>query len=182
MGCAASRLMQNPLGAAFARKVLRCRARCAAAPGGSASASLLERNVVVHILEGPPAALLGRGFGISAAGFDRRRLWLARHRLRTAAAAAQKLHAIGYDLSGIFLLPLLVLPFSGSDAAFNIDRRAFLQIFAGDFREFSEERNAMPLGMLLLLAALIFPDLGGCDANVGHRISPRQLPRFRIRA
>src|SRR6185437_6393374 len=105
-------------------------------------------------------------------------------RSRAAAApAAEHLHLVANDLGGIALVALLVLPLAGAQAALNIDLRAFFQVFAGDLRQPAEEGHAVPLGALLLLAALLVaPALGGGDAKVRHAAARRHGARFRIRA
>jgi len=99
-----------------------------------------------------------------------------------AATTAQELHAIRHDLRGIAVLALFVLPLAGTDSSLDINRRAFLEVFAGNFRELAEKSDPVPLGMLLLLAALVLPDLSGCNTDVGHGVATRQVARFRIRA
>ena len=145
----------------------------------AASRRGLERNVVVHLVE--RAAFARRG------AFARRRRRRAVRRAAgsraigsgPAAAAAEQLHAVGDDLGRVALLAFLVLPLARADAAFDVDRRALLQVFARDLGGLAEERDAMPLGVLLLLAALVLPRVGRGDADVGDRVAARQVARFR---
>src|SRR5687768_2464896 len=143
-----------------------------------------ERNVVVHLVERPAALLALLGLAAATrAGRGR----LARHGLRpaaatAAAAAAQHLHAVRDDLGGVLVLAFLVLPLAGADAALDVDRRAFLEVLAGDLRELAEEGDAVPLGVLLRFSRLVLPLLGGRDADIGHRVAGRQIAGLRVPA
>jgi hypothetical protein len=100
-----------------------------------------------------------------------------------AFAPAEHLHLVGADLRGVAILAVLVLPLARAQAAFDVDLRAFLQVLAGDFGKAAEERDAVPLGGFLLLAArLVFPRFRGRDADVRHRIAARQVFGFRVSA
>src|SRR5499427_3388342 len=77
-----------------------------------AAAGLLERNIVVHVVE------LARGFlrrRLAFARRDRRLVVVAAARARVAhsRAAAEHLHALGDDLGRIAFLAFLVLPLAG---------------------------------------------------------------------
>jgi hypothetical protein len=39
---------------------------------------------------------------------------------------------LGHDLGAVHVLAVLVLPFTGADAAFDLAEGAFLEVFAGD--------------------------------------------------
>src|SRR6185436_20593558 len=113
-----------------------------------------------------------RGFRLGRLAFYRRRV--APHfsaRLTGARARAEHLHAVAHDLGGVAVLAFLVLPLARAQAALDVDLRALLQIFAGDLGQAAEEGDAMPLGGFLLLAArLVFPRVGGGDADIGDRV------------
>src|SRR5580658_585578 len=140
-----------------------------------------ERDVVVEILaratpgSAAGGGLLGvcRGAAPAAAFGAARSTTTSRAATGSAtrtAAAAEHLQLVADDLGRVTLVALLVLPFAGAQAPFDIDLRALAQIFAGDLGEAPEERHAMPLGALLLLAALLIPPaLAGGDAQVGDR-------------
>src|SRR5882724_4155169 len=88
----------------------------------------------------------------------------------SATAAAQHLHVVAHDLGGVALGALLVLPLASAQAALNIDLRAFLQVLGSDLAQPAKKNHAMPLGALLLLAALlVLPALAGRDAQIGDR-------------
>src|SRR6185436_4423181 len=97
-----------------------------------------------------------------------------------AASPAEQLHAVGDDFGRKALLPFLVLPFARADAAFDVAGRTFFQILTGDFGELAEERDAVPFGVLLLLAAFVFPGIRRRDPYVGDCVTTRQIACFRI--
>ena len=90
------------------------------------------------------------------------------------------MHTIGHDLGGVFFDAVLVRVLAGLQTAFDVDRPAFLQVFAGDLRLASEKHDAMPLGALLLLAALVFPLLAGGDVQVGDGIAAGCVARLGV--
>ena len=94
----------------------------------------------------PPPPAAARELGVAAAA--------------TLARAADQLHAVGDDLGRVLLDAVLVGVLARLQAALDVDRAALLQVLAGDLRLASEEHDAMPLGALLLLAALVLPLLG----------------------
>jgi len=98
------------------------------------------------------------------------------------AASTQQLHAVGDDLGRVAFLPFLVLPLAGADAPLDVYRGALLEVLAGDLGELAEEGDAVPLGVLLLITALVLPFLGGRNADVGHRVAARQVARFGVGA
>src|SRR5262249_60466811 len=84
---------------------------------------------------------------------------------------------------GLASVALLVLPLAGAQATFNVDLRAFAQVFAGDLGEPTEERHAVPLGALLLFARLLVaPALAGGDPQVRHRGARRHRASLGVRA
>src|SRR5581483_5919663 len=153
-------------------KNARCRARILASrPRALARAAVrrLERDVVVQVVE--LAAGLLRALRCARGGrLLRLAHLLARAGVAHALAAAEHLHAVGDDLGGGALLPLLVLPLARAEAPFDVDLRALLQVLARDLREPAEEHHAVPLGALLLLAArLVLPRVGGRHRDVADR-------------
>src|ERR1700682_1910098 len=102
---------------------------------------------------------------------------------RTAAlAAAEHLHAVGDDFGGVAILPFLVLPLSRLQASLDVDLAAFFQILAGDFGLPPEKDDAVPLGLFLLLAGLVFPRVRSGEANIGDGIAAGRIPGLRIAA
>src|SRR5690606_13823765 len=93
--------------------------------------------------------------------------------LRTIAAtataafttAAQHLHFVGNDVRGVLLHAILTGVLVVTQAAFDVDRAALAQVFAGDFAELAEEHHAVPFGALLLVAVLVLADAGGGQAD-----------------
>src|SRR5207237_405755 len=87
------------------------------------------------------------------------------------AAIEQDQHgveALQYDLRRIFVLAVIALPFAGLQRAFQIDLAALAQIFLGDIGEaFAENRDRMPFGLFLALAAVaVLPAFGRGNATV----------------
>src|SRR5215472_14705662 len=127
-----------------------------------------KRNIVVELLAArAPAATRLLGVGRRRPRRDGR----ARGGPgRGTGAAAEHLQLVADDLGRVALVALLVLPLARPQAPFDVDLRALAQIFAGDLGQAAEERDAVPLGALLLLAGLLIaPALAGRDAQVGHR-------------
>src|SRR5262245_46250201 len=144
----------------------------------------LERNIVFHVVE-LAGRLLRRG------GLGRGRRTLAAHfsaalgaRLTATFTPAEHLHRVAADLGAVAVLAgFLVLPLARSQAAFDVHLRALLQVFARDLGQAAEKRDAVPLGGFLRLAArLVFPAIGGGDANIGDGLTARQVTRLRVRA
>ena len=59
-----------------------------------------------------------------------------RHRAATTTtASAEHLHLVGHDLCAVAVRAVLALVFTGAQSTFDIDLRAFAQIFTGDLRQ-----------------------------------------------
>src|SRR5262245_40192706 len=131
-----------------------------------------ERNIVVRSTAEIVAdrALVGRDRGFHSA-------------LRAlAATTAQHLGVLRHDLGRIALLPLLILPLTGADAALDVDLAALGEVLADDLGLPSPHHHAVPLGGFLLLAALVGPLLGGGDAEVRDRLLALRVAQLRVRA
>src|SRR5437868_13904763 len=134
-----------------------------------------DRDVVVEVVALPAApagGLLGKGRGPAAGPAAGRALGGAAHgsRARPAAATAEHLQIVADDLGRIAVVSLLILPLARAQAPLDVDLRALAQVLARDLREPPEERHAMPLGALLLLAALLVaPAFAGRHAQVRDR-------------
>src|SRR5690606_13823619 len=76
--------------------------------------------------------------------------WLGR-----LLVAAEHLQFIGYDLGCVSLDALLVLPLPRRDLAFDVHGRSGLEVLACDLRELPVARNAVPFGLLFLLARVL---------------------------
>jgi hypothetical protein len=90
-------------------------------------------------------------------------------RVTASHAGAEHLHAVGHDLGGVLVGAVLVLPLARLQAPLDVHLRALFQVLARDLGELPEEGDAVPLGLLLLLAVLVLPCLGGRDRHVGDR-------------
>src|SRR3954464_15141842 len=141
-----------------------------------------ERNIVFHVVELAGRLLrrrCGRLGGAARSGLaavGHFGAWLA-----ATFAPSEHLHDVGANLGAVAILAVLVLPLARAQAALDIHLRAFLQVFAGDFGQAPEERDAVPFGGFLHLAArLVLPFVGRRHADVGHRLAAGQEARFRI--
>src|SRR5690606_32388364 len=78
---------------------------------------------------------------------------------RTATlTATQHLHGaanVYHDFGGVLLNAGLIGPFTRTQLTFNVDLRTFTQIFAGNFRQFAKQHNAVPFCLLFHLAGLL---------------------------
>jgi hypothetical protein len=100
----------------------------------------------------------------------------------TAAAAlgTDHLHPLANDFQLRVLLAVL-LPLIELEASFDKDRRAFAEVFAGDFRRPAPERDIDerdlfdPFAGLLVLAAVV-----DRDADVGDRHAALEVADFHI--
>lgn len=115
----------------------------------------LERNIVVHVVE-----ITGRRLGCSSRALRCR--WCRPHRslprrvattiatifgrAAHALAAAQHLHAVGTDVGGEFFDTVFIGVFTGAQAAFDIDLRAFAQVLADDLGQAAVKNHAVPFG------------------------------------
>src|SRR5690606_34516469 len=104
-------------------------------------------------------------------------------RCARARAPAEHLHLVRDDLGRIAVVPVTILPFSRTQTAFDIDLRAFPQVFGRDFRQSAEHRDVVPFGPLLLLAGfLVSPRLAGRQAQVRDGAAARHVARLGIGA
>jgi hypothetical protein len=85
-------------------------------------------------------------------------------------------------MSGRVTLDAVLLVLAILDPALDVDLAALLQVLAGDLAEAPVQRDPVPLGLFLLLAALVLPRLGRRDGDVGDRIAVRQVARLGIAA
>src|SRR6185437_5384344 len=143
-----------------------------------------ERDVVLEIVE-LAARRLRRG--LPGRGARRTRLALAAFALRSrpathSLARAEHLHGVRDDFGRVLVDAVLVLPLARLEAPFHVDLRALLEVLARDLGELAEEGDAMPFGLLLLLAVLVLPHVRGRDRDVGDRAAVGHVARFRIAA
>src|SRR5688572_9049934 len=128
----------------------------------------LERNIVFHVVELAGRLLRrgrlrrGRGPRLAALSPLAPRFSRLGARLAAALAPAEHLHHVGADLGAVAVLTVLVLPLARAQAALDVHLRALLQVLAGHLGQPPEERDAVPLGGFLHLAArLVLPLVGG---------------------
>ena len=105
---------------------------------GTAAASLLSRR---------------RTAGSAVAAFAAARA--AGHTALFAAALVEELDALGLDFGGVAVLPLLILPFAGLQAAFHKHEAALGQVLGAVRRRFLEHHDAVPLGTVHTVAVAV---------------------------
>src|SRR5262249_38484623 len=94
--------------------------------------------------------------------------------------SASEHHDVGCpDLGFVPLLPVLVLPAPGLEAALNVDLLSFLQILAADLSELLPRHDVVPLGALLLGARGVLPGGGGREREARERGPLRGRPDLR---
>ncbi len=100
-------------------------------------------------------------------------------------AATQQLHGalhVDDDFSGV-ALDAVFFPLAGLQLAFDVDLRTLTQVFASDFGNFAEHRYTVPFGLFdFLTALLVSPLFAGCQTQVGHGVTVRQVANFGILA
>jgi hypothetical protein len=95
-------------------------------------------------------------------------------------ATIQHNHVFGDDFGGVALKTVLTLPVSGLQATFNIDLRAFFEVASADVGEVFPGDDIMEFNFFLLLAAGVFPDHIGGDAEAGDLHARTGLSNFGI--
>ncbi len=97
-------------------------------------------------------------------------------------AAAKHLHLLGDDFGGVAVgAGLFVLPLAGLQAAFDVDRAAFLQVFAGDLGQAVVHDHAVPFGFFAALAAgLVLPLRRGGQRQVADGRAVRAVAHFGV--
>src|SRR5512147_2249458 len=152
----------------------------------TATSPASERNVVVEVVgPGLGAATLRRATARFRRSARRRR---ARTEIGVARAtpaaipAAEELHAVGDDFRRVLLDAFLVRVLASLQTALNIDGASFLQVFAGDLGQASEQHDGVPFGLFLLFSALVLPRFRGGDAQVGDGVAAGRVARFRVTA
>src|SRR5881227_3441091 len=130
------------------------------ARSGSGPPEHRARSRLRAALPRPPGARSERDIVVEVVAFP----------ARPAGATAEHLQIVADDLGRIALVSLLILPLARAQAPLDVDLRALAQVLARDLREPPEERHAMPLGALLLLAGLLVPPaFAGRHAQVRDR-------------
>ena len=101
-------------------------------------------------------------------------------RTATLAAGIQHLHFVGDDLGRIALNAIL-LPRASTQAAFDIDLRALLDILVDYLREAIEEHHAVPFRLFLrLTGSLVFPSLTSGQCDIAHGAAARKVARLGV--
>src|SRR5204862_2200226 len=104
----------------------------------------------------------------------------ARRAATQAFTAAEHLHVGRDDLGRVLFDAVLVLPLARLQPSLHIDRAALLQVLAGDLGELVVEDDAMPLGLLGLVARfLVLPAARRRDADVADGAAVRRIAHFR---
>src|SRR5256714_1287322 len=151
-------------------------------PGGLFSepcSTSSKRYVVFEVVELSATGFRRLGLRRLGSAF-RARAAAGRVAIAPALARAEHLHDVRDDLGGVLVLAVLVLPLARLQASFDVDLRALLEVLARDLRELAEEGDAVPFRLLLHLARLVLPLVGGRDGNVRDRAAVRHVARLRI--
>src|SRR5438270_8582199 len=127
---------------------------------------ILERHCLVlvdDVRAGRGAAALA-GAGVSAAAGAAAAAFVA--------AAVEHLHVARDDLGAVLLLArLLVVPAIGADGAFDVDQLPLAEVLAADLAEAGPGDDVVPLGALLLFAALVGEALVGGEGEFGDGLA-----------
>src|SRR5690606_5278238 len=112
---------------------------------------------------------------------------LARRRLAAPAtlaptAAAEELNIVSDDLGGPALVTVLGLPRPGAQLPLHIDLPALAQILGAQLGSLAPHDDAMPLGALLPLAALVGPGLVGREPELAYTGAAGRVTHVRISA
>src|ERR1019366_2587387 len=92
------------------------------------------------------------------------------------AASAEQDDVIADDVGHVFFLTgLLVVPGVGSDAAFDINLAALLQILSGDLRQSLPKHDVVPFSAVLPVAVFVLVALIGRQGKFGHRLALRRV-------
>ena len=85
------------------------------------------------------------------------------------AGVRQKLHRFADDFGGVALDAVLVGVATGTQAAFNVNRAAFVQVLLSNLCLTAEEDDAVPFGFFLQFALAVFVAARGGDDDVADR-------------
>jgi hypothetical protein len=100
-----------------------------------------------------------------------------------ALSAAQHLHGVATDFSGIAIGAALILPLARAQAAFDVHLRTLAQILCGNLGQAAIEHHGMPFRVFAHLAALlVLPLVGGGNAHVADLVATRESARFGVAA
>ena len=96
--------------------------------------------------------------------------------------AAQHLHLFGHDVRGVAILPgVLVLPLTRFQAAFDVDRTAFAQVFARNLGQAVVENDAVPFGVFAAFAGVaVFLLRRGGNGYVADCAAVRRVAHLRV--
>src|SRR5690606_34906717 len=89
---------------------------------------------------------------------------------------------VGDDLGGVALVAVLVFPGARLDAPLDVGLAPLAQVLATQLAELSPGDDAVPLGALLLLPALVGPALARRQTELAHRVAARDVAQLGIGA
>src|SRR5690606_16051648 len=96
--------------------------------------------------------------------------------------AAEHHELVRHDLRGVAIIAVAVLPFPRPQLPLDVALRSLPQILRRDLGEPTEERHAVPLRPLLLVACLlVLPCLARRDTKIRHRAAARHVAGFWVR-
>jgi hypothetical protein len=93
-------------------------------------------------------------------------------------STTQKTNRIRDDLSVVAIATIFVLPFSGLDAALNVQLLAFPAVLANIFSLAPEDHHSVPLGVIGPVAFTIFSTIRSGNPQSGHRRAAAGRPYF----
>src|SRR5690606_9451496 len=93
--------------------------------------------------------------------------------------AAEHHELVRHDLRGVAIIAVAVLPFPRPQLPLDVALRPLPQILRRDLGEPTEERHAVPLRPLLLVACLlVLPCLARRDTKIRHRAAALHVAGF----
>src|SRR5687767_3814759 len=85
-----------------------------------------------------------------------------------AAPTSEQGNPVGFYLGGVLLIPVLVVPLAGLEPSLHIDLLTLGEVLLQALRLLAPEDDAVPLGLFLLLPALVVPHFGRRKVQSGH--------------
>ena len=101
-------------------------------------------------------------------------------RAAAASAATEQGHAIGFDLCGVALVAVLVVPLTGLQATLDVDLFALGEVFLQALGGFPPQHHAVPFRFFLSLIVPVVPHLGSGEIERGDCSAARRVAQFGI--
>src|SRR5262252_8947187 len=104
----------------------------------------------------------------------------ARHAGAASASTAEQDDLVPFNLGGVALVAVLVVPLPCLEPAFDVDLFSLRQVLGQRLGDLSPEDDAVPFGLFLALSALIVPDLGRRHVERRHRGAARRITQLGV--